>query len=99
MWPDENEYGNASTDDLYELIEDVTGEPRPDAFDDWLYEPGKPSCDFCRALALGLPALPQSPQPLRVAPRALGVQPPALDDRGVVEPRLLARAHGAAARR
>ena len=47
-WAQDNEYGNASTEDLYALIESVTGEPRPDAFDEWLYEPGKPSCPTCR---------------------------------------------------
>ena len=49
--PQENEFGNASTQDLYELIEDVTGEPRPDDFDDWLYEPGKPAATSAEASA------------------------------------------------
>ncbi|MDX6586986.1 MAG: hypothetical protein QOI31_1459 [Solirubrobacterales bacterium] len=46
-WAQDNEYGNASTEDLYDLIEAVTGSPRPDSFDDWLYDPGKPSCSIC----------------------------------------------------
>lgn len=46
-WAQENEYGNASTQDLYDLIEDETGEPRPDSFDRWLYEEGRPSCPIC----------------------------------------------------
>jgi aminopeptidase N len=49
IWPQENEFGNASTQDFYDHIEDVTGEPRPEAFDDWLYDPGKPSCATCRS--------------------------------------------------
>ncbi|HYH60874.1 MAG TPA: M1 family metallopeptidase, partial [Solirubrobacterales bacterium] len=60
-WPDENEFGNASTNDLYELIEDVTGEPRPDAFDDWLYEPGKPSCGFCSRSSARTPSSATGP--------------------------------------
>jgi len=47
-WAQENEYGNADTEGLYELIEDVTGDPRPDLFDGWLYDEGKPSCPTCR---------------------------------------------------
>lgn len=47
-WAQSNEFGNASTEDLYALIEEVTGEEEPDAFDDWLYEDGKPSCPTCR---------------------------------------------------
>jgi len=50
-WAQDNEFGNASTQDLYELIEEVTGDPRPDEFDTWLYEEGKPSCDACRAVS------------------------------------------------
>jgi aminopeptidase N len=46
-WAQANEFGNASTQDLYELIGAVTGEERPDRFDEWLYEPGKPSCPTC----------------------------------------------------
>ncbi|MDQ2676365.1 MAG: M1 family metallopeptidase [Actinomycetota bacterium] len=46
-WAQDNEFGNASTQDLYDLIEAVTGDPRPDTFDEWLYEPGKPSCPAC----------------------------------------------------
>jgi aminopeptidase N len=46
-WAQENVYGNASTEDLYDLIEAVTGSPRPDSFDDWLYDPGKPDCSIC----------------------------------------------------
>ncbi len=56
QWPQEYELGNASTEDLYELIEDVTGEPRPDEFDDWLYEADKPSCDFCRRSSARTPS-------------------------------------------
>jgi len=47
-WAQDNEGGNVSTEDLYALIEEVTGEEEPDAFDDWLYEDGKPSCPACR---------------------------------------------------
>ena len=47
-WPQQYRFGNASTDDLYALIEDVTGNPRPDPFHEWLYEEGKPSCASCR---------------------------------------------------
>ncbi|MDQ3730186.1 MAG: M1 family peptidase, partial [Actinomycetota bacterium] len=50
-WATENEYGTADTQALYELIEDVTHNPRPDEFDEWLYEPGKPSCETCREVA------------------------------------------------
>jgi aminopeptidase N len=46
-WAQSNEYGNASTEDLYALIETVTGEERPDIFDDWLYEDGRPACSIC----------------------------------------------------
>jgi aminopeptidase N len=46
-WAQDNEYGNASTQDLYDLVEAVTGRPRPDSFDDWLYDPGKPACSIC----------------------------------------------------
>ena len=46
-WAQENEYGNASTQDLYDLIEDETGAPRPNSFDRWLYEEGRPSCPIC----------------------------------------------------
>jgi aminopeptidase N len=46
-WAQENEFGNVTTEDLYDLIDDVTGAPRPDLFDEWLYEPGKPSCPSC----------------------------------------------------
>ncbi len=41
-WAQENAGGNVSTQDLYDLIDAVTGSPRPDSFDDWLYEVGKP---------------------------------------------------------
>jgi aminopeptidase N len=47
-WAQDNANGNVSTEDLYALIEEVTGEERPDTFDDWLYEDGKPSCPTCR---------------------------------------------------
>jgi aminopeptidase N len=47
-WAQDNAGGNVSTEDLYALIEEVTGEEEPDAFDDWLYEDGKPSCPTCR---------------------------------------------------
>ena len=47
-WAQDNQFGNASTQDLYDLIEVVTGEPRPDSFDEWLYETGKPGCSTCR---------------------------------------------------
>ena len=50
-WAQENEFGNASTQDLYELIETITGDPRPDEFDDWLYDEGKPPCDACRSVS------------------------------------------------
>ena len=60
-WPEENEFGNASTQDLYELIEDVTGEPRPDDFDLWLYEPGKPDCGFCRGASPRTPSSATKP--------------------------------------
>ncbi len=46
-WAQENEFGNVSTQDLYDLVEDVTGEPRPDAFHEWLYKEGKPACPTC----------------------------------------------------
>lgn len=55
-WPQDNEYGNASTLDLYTLVEDVTGEPRPEAFDDWLFAAGKPNCDFCLRSSAGTPS-------------------------------------------
>lgn len=41
-WAIENADGNVTTQDFYDLISDVTGDPRPQSFDDWLYEPGKP---------------------------------------------------------
>ncbi len=47
-WAQEGQFENRSTEDLYELIQDVTGESRPDEFDIWLYEPGKPACGACR---------------------------------------------------
>ena len=50
-WAQDNEFGNASTQDLYDLIEEVTGEQRPDSFDEWLYEPGKPACPTCREVS------------------------------------------------
>jgi aminopeptidase N len=46
-WAQDNQFGNVSTADFYDLIETVTGESRPEAFDDWLYDPGKPSCPIC----------------------------------------------------
>lgn len=42
LWAQENEGGNVDTDDFFGLIEDVTGNPAPSSFDDWLYDPGKP---------------------------------------------------------
>jgi len=42
-WATENADGNVTTADLYALILDVTGSPRPDAFDAWLYDEGKPA--------------------------------------------------------
>ncbi len=65
-WAQENEFGNASTQDLYDQIEDVTGEERPDAFDDWLYEDGKPSCSFCRERI----TTPQTPTRAKAPPGA-----------------------------
>ncbi len=47
-WAQSNQFGNASTEDLYDLIEAVTEEQVPESFDDWLYEPGKPACSTCR---------------------------------------------------
>jgi len=46
-WAEEYQYGNASTRDFYELIEQVTDARVPAAFPVWLYEPGKPPCSFC----------------------------------------------------
>ena len=47
-WAQSNEFGNASTEDLVDLIESVV-EPDPnlEEFEDWLYEEGKPACSFC----------------------------------------------------
>jgi aminopeptidase N len=50
-WAQDNAYGNASTEDLYDLIETVTGDPRPDSFDEWLYDSGKPTCSTCREVS------------------------------------------------
>lgn len=41
-WAIENADANVTTQDFYDLISEVTGHPRPQSFDDWLYEPGKP---------------------------------------------------------
>ena len=46
-WAQENQYSNQDTDGLKDLIEAVTGDPSPQAFDKWLYEPGKPPCSVC----------------------------------------------------
>ena len=50
-WAQDNQFGNVSTQDLYDLIEVVTGEPRPDSFDEWLYETGRPACSTCRGVS------------------------------------------------
>jgi aminopeptidase N len=50
-WAQDNQFGNVSTQDLYDLIEVVTGEPRPDSFDEWLYEPDRPACSTCRGVS------------------------------------------------
>jgi aminopeptidase N len=42
-WAIENEGGDVTTADFREKIQDVTGEPAPDLFDDWLDDPGKPA--------------------------------------------------------
>lgn len=47
VWPQTYEGGNASTQDLYDLIEVITGSPTPELFEEWLYELGKPSCPSC----------------------------------------------------
>jgi aminopeptidase N len=41
-WAQENAYGNASTEDLYALIESVTNEAVPATFNAWLYKVGRP---------------------------------------------------------
>jgi aminopeptidase N len=46
-WAQGNEFGNVSTQDFYSHIQTVTGEERPDIFDEWLYAEGKPSCPTC----------------------------------------------------
>lgn len=58
-WASENEFSNQDTDGLKALIEEVTEDPSPEAFDEWLYEPDKPSCPTCRAASSS--QAPQSP--------------------------------------
>jgi aminopeptidase N len=42
---EQNEHGNASTQDLYAIIEEVTLTPVPERFGEWVYAEGKPSCE------------------------------------------------------
>ena len=41
-WATENANGNVTTQDLYNLIEDVTNADTPELFDAWLYDSGRP---------------------------------------------------------
>ena len=41
-WVDEHSGGAASTDDLVELAEEVSGEQLDEFFDSWLYDPISP---------------------------------------------------------
>ena len=61
-WAQENEGGNVTTQDLYDLISDETGDPRPDSFDTWLYAPDKPACDFCRRSSSAAPKPATAPR-------------------------------------
>jgi Peptidase family M1 domain len=42
-WAVENRYGVVSTDEFRAKIADVTGQPVPPEFEEWLNQPGKPS--------------------------------------------------------
>ncbi len=42
-WAAENRNGNVTTDDLLALVMTVSGGPVPAAFEEWLYEPGRPA--------------------------------------------------------
>ena len=83
-WAQDNQFGNASTEDLYDLIEVVTGESPARLLRRVALRAGQAGVfDLPRGLVL-----PRAPEPLElldVPPRALRVKAPAKGDRRVVQ--------------